>query len=860
MGGNRILPFFGGSCQPFGGLNTYICKTPRILLRLIKRVLFFSFITVAILLLAGTVSTYLYQDKIIQHLVREANKNINTPIHVGEIDISIWEEFPLIAVSFKDVVVGESYKVNPGVLAKAQYVYFAFNAIDLLQDNYIIKRVIIDGGEINLEKNSIGEINYNIVDKSERSEGIELDLDKIKIINTKFSYSNLVNNQELSLQLKDIRSTIKLIKDYYSFNIKGDLVSERIGFGKDNYLENKDVKITSRITFNNHDKLLKVESSNLNINHGSFSVTGDYMIGRPDSINISIAGTNSDIHTILSLFPNRFEDKFSEYTSEGDVYFSANLSGPLSKLQSPAITVEFGFDNTLLINKKLNARIKEATFDGYFKSSELSDLSKAELHIKNINGKFDDKEFSGSLLLENFLDPYLEFDLVGNFEIDKLFEFYPVQEISQSKGLINLSLNFEGKIADLQKSANKDKIKISGEIGMNNIDLVLSKNQLPIYSLNGNLLFNNHDIALDQVSGRLSDSDFLLNGFFRNMINFALFENQPIGIEAKLSSDYLDLDQILSGNYGAAVTSEEYSFSISPNLFLNFDCDVKFLKFRRLKARNIKGTLKVKEQLALGKDFTAHAMGGDVKISGMVNARNANDIQVDTEAELDGINIDSLFFVFENFNQNFLVDKNLKGQIYASISTEMSFNNKLVLNSERLISDVTVSIKNGELNDFEPMKMLAKYVSDESDLARLKFSELNNDIHIENKVIFLPQMEVSSNITTINLSGTHTFNQDIDYRVIAPLKRKKISDKDEAFGAIEDDGAGGAKIYLRIKGTTTDYKVTYDIQEVRKKIIADLKNEVKELKTAFRDKGKKKKKVVELNSDEYFDWDNKKKN
>jgi len=253
-------------------------------------------------------------------------------------------------------------------------------------------------------------------------------------------------------------------------------------------------------------------------------------------------------------------------------------------------------------------------------------------------------------------------------------------------------------------------------------------------------------------------------------------------------------------------------------------------------------------------------MGGDVKISGMVNARNANNIQVDTEAELDGINIDSLFFVFENFNQNFLVDKNLKGQIYANISTEMSFNDKLVLNSDRLISDVTVSIKNGELNDFEPMKMLAKYVSDESDLARLKFSELNNDIHIENKVIYLPQMEVSSNITTINLSGTHTFNQDIDYRVIAPLKRKKISDKDEAFGAIEDDGEGGAKIYLRIKGTTSDYKVTYDIQEVRKKIIADLKNEVKELKTAFRDKGKKKKKVVELNSDEYFDWDNKKKN
>ncbi len=828
---------------------------------MIKRVLFISFITVATLLLAGIISTYLYQEKIIQHLVREANKNINTPIHVGEIEISIWEEFPMIAVSFKDVLVEESYKINPGILGKARYVFFAFNLSDLLQDNYIIKRVIIEGGEVNLEKSIKGEINYNIIDKRDgKNEGIELDLDKVKITNTKLTYNNLVNNQELSFQLKDIESTINLIANYYSFNVHGNLTSEMIRFGKDNYLENKEVKLTSRITFNNQNKVLKVESSNLNINDGSFSVTGDYKISRPDSIDISIVGNNSDIHTILSLFPNRFEQRFSEYTSEGNVFFSANLSGPLSKLQSPSITVEFGFDNTLLINKKLNARIKDATFDGYFKSPELSDLSKAKLLIKNINGKFEDNEFSGNLLLENLLDPYLEFDLIGDFEIDKLFEFYPVQEISQSKGLINLSLNFEGKIADLRKSENKDKIKISGEIGMNNIDLVLSKNQLPIYSLSGNLLFNNHDIALDHVSGRLSDSDFLLNGFFRNMINFALFENQPIGIEAKLTSEYLDLDQILSGNYGASVTGDEYSFSISPNLFLNFDCDVKFLKFRRLKARDIKGTLKVKEQLALGKDFTAHAMGGDMKISGMVDATNSNDVRVNTEAELDGINIDSLFFVFENFNQTFLVDKNLKGQIYANISTEMSFDNKLVLNSDSLISDVTVSIKNGELNDFEPMKKLAKYVSDESDLARLKFSELNNDIHVENKVIYLPQMEVSSNVTTINLSGTHTFSQDIDYRVIAPLKRKKISDKDEAFGAIEDDGEGGSKVYLRIHGNTSDYKVIYDFQEVRKKIISDLKNEVKELKTAFRDKGKKKKKVVELNTDEYFDWGNKKKN
>jgi hypothetical protein len=117
-------------------------------------------------------------------------------------------------------------------------------------------------------------------------------------------------------------------------------------------------------------------------------------------------------------------------------------------------------------------------------------------------------------------------------------------------------------------------------------------------------------------------------------------------------------------------------------------------------------------------------------------------------------------------------------------------------------------------------------------------------------------MEIKSNATTIQLSGTHTFDQHINYRVIAPLRSKKKIDPDEAFGAIEDTGKGQTRVFLKITGTTDDYKVSYDQEAVKKKIVSDLKKEVKELKEAFQLKGKKKKKELELEKDEYFDWDN----
>ncbi|MGB4974804.1 MAG: AsmA-like C-terminal region-containing protein, partial [Cyclobacteriaceae bacterium] len=139
-------------------------------------------------------------------------------------------------------------------------------------------------------------------------------------------------------------------------------------------------------------------------------------------------------------------------------------------------------------------------------------------------------------------------------------------------------------------------------------------------------------------------------------------------------------------------------------------------------------------------------------------------------------------------------------------------------------------------------------------LNRLRFADLKNDIHIENKIVYIPQMEVSSNVTTIQISGTHTFDQRIDYRVIAPLRSKKKIDPDEAFGAIEETNTGSTKIFLKIVGTTDNYSVIYDKEAVKKKIVSDLKKEVVELKEAFKLKGKIKKKEIELKEDDYFDW------
>jgi hypothetical protein len=218
--------------------------------------------------------------------------------------------------------------------------------------------------------------------------------------------------------------------------------------------------------------------------------------------------------------------------------------------------------------------------------------------------------------------------------------------------------------------------------------------------------------------------------------------------------------------------------------------------------------------------------------------------------KVDNINVDSAFYVFENFKQDFIQDRHLKGKATADVNLEMTLNEHLKLFPETLIADIALVIKNGELNNFEPIKKLNKYLDDEG-LNKLRFSDLKNEIHVEKQTVFIPEMEIKSNVTSLKISGTHTFDQIIDYRIVTPLRRRKIDP--DAAGAMEES-AGQTKLFLKITGTTDEYKVAYDTEAVKKKIANDIKNEVKELKEAFKTKGKKQQKEVELEKDEYFDW------
>lgn len=824
------------------------------IVKIIKKVFFYSIAILSFILLVSSLIIYYYRDTIIQKFVAEANTYINTPIAVDKIDVSIIDNFPEVSIIFNNIKIDGSNKKEKDKLLEAEKVSIGVNPIKLWNNTYSIEAVSIENAVCKISVDQEGVYNYDILknQSSSNKKNVDFDLQKVTLHNVHFIYDNGAISNYIDITTVNTSANLTYANDLFDITAIGGYKIHDISSRDNTLISEKDIQANAKIIYDDINKNVSIRPSNLEINGSEFLTYGEYSFKERQLIELYLEGKDTNLSTISSLMPKSVREKVSVYESTGDVYFDLALKGYLGEKKGPSLDVHFGLKNASIFYPETDTRLEKANTEGFLQLTDIYNSKQGLLELKNIQGSLNGSEFNSNLSITNFSSPKLVFDFSGSMDMKSLLSFYRPEGLISASGNLDIDISFNGVINDLKSRNLQGRTKTSGQITGRDINLSLESLKQPLRDLNGQFLFNNIDIALNDVSGYYGKSDFRLNGLFKNLLAFILLENEPIGIEADLSSHYIDLDELLVQS--KSNNGEQYYFRLSPRLKLKFNTNIDRLTFRRFHPENLKGDIIIKNQGLYSNGISFNGLGGNVSLSGKVDANSEKSVLVESKLTAKQIHIDSIFYVLENFNQDFIIDKNLKGLVNAEIETKMSFDHYLNLDPASLESSILTSIKKGELNNFEPMKKLSKYV-DEDKLDHLIFSDLSNEIFIHDQTVYIPQMQVGTNVTSLRISGAHKFNQEINYQVVTPLRSSKKIDKDEAFGAIEEDVSGQSMLYLKITGTTSDYTVSYDKEEVKKKIASDLKKELAELKEAFKNKGLKKEKTVELEEDEYFDWD-----
>jgi hypothetical protein len=814
----------------------------------------FLYLFLSVILLTGVVVglAYVFKDSIIQLFVNEANKRIATKVTVDKIDIEFWQTFPYFSLDFKNIVVYEAIQNSTQKFAQAENLYVSLSFRDLLNREYKIKKLYIKNGNFNFKIDASGNDNFSIFKSSgeENDSKLVFDLSNIKIENVGLVYKDISSKNNYDVYLKNILAKFYFNNEDWEISLNGDLFSNELMLNNLTFFKNKSANIKSSIIYSEKNQSYKINPSELSIANAIFKVQGTLMYGSKAFADITFSEQNSDFQTIISFLPNKFSSTLSQYKSKGEVYFMGLIKGYFHRGNQPLVKVDFGCKNASFFHPDSDQGITNANFTGSFSNGGGLANAQSYFKLKNVHSMLEKKPLDGNLEILDLKDPTLVFDLKTSISAEQFFKMFPLSSIDYFKGLLNINIDFKGKLADI-KSKNYQNLSSAGFIDLQNVAIKSKESKLGFNNLNGKFEFDKSDLKATTFNGTIGESDFEMSGSLKNIIPYLFYNSEKLEIQSNFKSSHINLDQLLDSN--PSNSKAETKLFFPPKLIFELNASIDQLVYKKFKPQALKGNISLKDRV-----FTANGLQmkiGKASLEVNLNVKQKEDSSFSTATELKMSNmpVDSLYYITDNFGQKFITYDNLRGELNAEIKMACNLSKNLTINQNSVSSSIHMTIKNGALVNFAPMKKLSKFIDEEA-LENIKFSELKNNFIIANRMIFIPDMTIKSSINTIQVSGKHSFDNEFEYRLKIPLKNYKNKDNLNANDALEGDSFKGFYLYLIIKGNGDDYKVQYDKAAVKEKIKQKLNEEkdkfIELFKKDYAQKQQENEKPVEAGSED----------
>jgi hypothetical protein len=813
------------------------------IVRFFLRTLLFILIMIVLLVGVGGIIGYYYQDEVKEYVVGELNKQLNTEIIVDgkDIDFTVIKNFPYASIDFKNVKALEALeRKNKDTLFSVGKISLQFNIVDVFKKNYHIKKIEIDNAYLKIKIDKDGNDNYHFWKTSADTDTthFSLALENIVYRDVHFFYKDRKAKQSVDVLIKKSNLSGNFSDERYSLETVSDLFVNTIKTDSTVYLRKKNVHAAFALDVDSKQSSYKIKEGKLKIENLLFLVFGSVInVNNESIVNIGIKGNDMDIKSVLSLIPATYKSEINDYNSNGEFYFDATVQGSFSENQTPRVIADFGIRNADITQIKDNVVLKHVNLKGHYFSGDKNKFS--SLTLQPFSAELNEGNIAGELSLQNLDNPSFIGKIKANLRLGELQQFLKIDTIETIAGKLAIDVDFSGEEKDISSGEYKN-IKTEGVLLITEMNVKLKNNSLTYNNINGDFKFDNNDLLVNNFTGNIGESDFDLKGSFRNTIGYFLKDNQEITIEATLNSKAINLNELLETEEEDVNSNSNYKLRFSENINVNLNSEIEHLFFRKFDATNIRGVIKLSNKKLSADPIVLSTMDGIITSSCFVDGSDSTKLLITCVSDINKINITKMFEQFENFGQAAITDKNLKGKATAKIQFASIVSPDLQIDLNKLYAGIDMTIESGELNNVESMKSLSRFI-ELKDLENIRFSTLKNQIEIKNQVITIPKMEIKSNAINVTASGTHTFDNEINYKIKLSLNellaKKAIRAKKEndEFGEIADDGLGRRDLFLSMTGTVDKPIIKYDSKGAVEKVRQDLKVEKQTLKTILKD-------------------------
>lgn len=788
-----------------------------------------SIFILAVLLGIGAFAAYFlakkYEPEVREIVLYEVNRKLAVPIQVEDINLSLMQRFPYASLRFSNVVVPKiiNGEQQNDTLLYVHDLYLQIGLLDFFSKNYTVSDAELNEGFFDMELFEKGDNFHFWKSSTDTSSGAELAVTQIHINN--FEYRLKTASQlDLRIQVEKGFASGDFGEDVYEIESESELNILSIIQSGDTMYQNQTVQGDIALAINHTEKTYLFNSGKLSLADENYSVTGSYSPNTvPYQWDVKLQSGDADLAKAMELIPIQAKAKLSKYSTRGGAEVDVHLqSGDDFDLDVDFDKLEGSFQQEVALG---TAKLKNAKGRLSFHNGVGS------LDIKNLNLSIGPGEIHTAGTIFDFQAPAFDLSVKGGFELEELKSFLNIQLLETLEGEVSLDGDFLGKISANAKSETAELLKgleFKGEIKI--VDGIFKMKGLgqTYNEINGQLSIENNAVMVQSTTAKVNDMPFEISGSIQNALPYMTRQGEKLHIDADFYAAELDFNSIFNSTESEVDTT--YSIELPQSVSFNIILEVDRILFRQFKANEVKGNAVYNNNMLTLNPLEFKSASGQIATNiSLTEKRDEGLFYLESRSKLKGINLDELFTQFENFGQSLIEAKNVNGLSDAKIYFATSFKKDLSIIKPSVESNIELAVFDGKLYNVQALASIGEYLKQspiyrsvididalDKRLSAIDFDTLANTIQIKNETVTIPEMTIVSSALTINLSGTQTFDNDIDYHLNFRLSDilKKGQAKENEFGNIVDDETG-MRIFLKMYGNTSDPKFSMDKESAK---------------------------------------------
>lgn len=764
------------------------------------------------------------KDKLLKTVAEKLNNSVKGDLHIGKMDIVLFSNFPNLSVSLEDVSLRDSlWQLHKHDLLKAANIYADLGIVSLIKGKPHVQQLRIKHGQVYIYTDSTGYTNTYALQpkevKKKKKGGPEIE--NIFLADMQCIIENKPKFKYFYIDLKEVDANIKNGADGWKAHARTEAFIKQFCFNttRGSFLQNKTIEGTIVAEYNKTSKVLTLPLQGIYIQDNPIKLSGKFNFNeQPAIFNLNFSSDKIKLKDATALLTKPISSKISMVDLDKPISVRAVLIGRTKFRDTPWVRAYWTVAKNTLHTPV--GTVDEANFTGMYtnqvvRGGTYGDPNSA-IYLYKLKGKLLDIPFTfDTAAVTNLKRPVLSGRVRSNIELTKINQLTEGNTFDFKSGTANVNLIYKGGLSE-----NDTAIPyIYGYIRLNNAEVNYTPRNIAFTNCNGVLNFNGSDLSVPNLQLTRNKTTVQMKGGVKDFLNLFYTSPDKAVIDWHITSNLINVSDYLAFVSKATYTpyagkkhrtTTRYISRLNRFLELStahLDVNIAKMNYRKFSASTVKADILLrKNDVSINNIKLNHAEGtlqlkADLKPTGAVTPFNMN-------VDIEHVNVQQLFTSFENFGQQAIEEKNIRGTLSATINMTGSLKDG-GLAPYSLNGNCDFHLVNGALVNFEPLEKVGKIVFRRRNLSNITFKKISNDLQIQGSKVYIKPMAIESSVLNIFLQGVYSLTTGTNIEMEIPIRNpqkdeliedKELKDKRSRRGIIlylkAEDGEDG-KVHIR---------------------------------------------------------------